>query len=276
MYVLFLDDSLREKDKFVGIGGVILHDTYLSSICQLFEATKETYDIPSDAEIKWSPKRDNWIYTNLVDEARNLAYSAFLNLVKVCNGKAMVTVIHRSITSFNIERAKWLCMEYISERFQFFLQSQEDKNGIIIQDYPGSHDENKKLLCDYNQFRQKGTPYVKPSNIIMNLLTTESQYHPELQIADLIIGVTTAMCTNDKGYASIFWPFVKSNLYQSTTGNIIGCGLKVFPQESAETVYNRLFPEHFEKEYEEYVEEMRWLYSQVMSEDELNMNFPMF
>jgi hypothetical protein len=276
MYILFLDDSLREKDKFVGIGGVILHDTCLSSICQLFEAVKEKYGIPSDAEIKWSPKRDNWIYNNLVDENRNSAYSTLLNLVKVCNGRAMVAIIRRDITPFNTKKAKWLCLEFVSERFQFFLQSQGDKNGIIIQDFPSNHSENKKLLNDYSQFRKKGTRYVKPSNIIMNLLTTESQYHPGLQIADLIIGVATAICTDDKGYASNFWPTVKANLHQSTTGNIIGCGLKVFPQESAKEVYARLFPEHFEKEYEEYIEEMRLLYSQVMSEDELNINFPMF
>jgi hypothetical protein len=275
MNILFLDDTTQEKETFVGIGGVIFHDTCISSLCQLFDATKEEHGIPSNEEIKWSPKRDSWIYNNLKGHRRDSAYSAFLDLVRVCSGTTMVAVIRKDVTSFDTAGAKWQCIQFISERFQFFLQSQEDRNGIIIKDFPGSGTEEKKLLSNYYELRRKGTRYVKKlSNIIMNLLTTESQWHAGLQIGDLIVGVTTAMCTAHTDYAERLWQMVKERLYRSESGNIIGCGLKIFPQESAEDVYARLFPEHFEKDYREYIEEMRLLYSQVMSEDELDINFP--
>jgi hypothetical protein len=79
-------------------------------------------------------------------------------------------------------------------------------------------------------------------------------------------------CLQD--YALPFWSTVKRNLYQSVYGSVIGCGLKIFPAEIAEDSYRILSPEEFEEEYEEYRERMRYLYSQIMSDDDLNLRFP--
>ena len=98
MNILFLDNTTQERGAFVGIGGVILHDTCISSLGQLFDATKEEHGIPSNEEIKWSPNRNGWIYNNLKGRKRALAYSAFLNLVKVCSGTAVIAVIRKDIT----------------------------------------------------------------------------------------------------------------------------------------------------------------------------------
>lgn len=274
MNILFLDDSSQEKEKFVGIGGVIFHDTCLKNLNELFDATKKEHGIPDNVEIKWSPRRDNWIYKNLIEDKRNSAYSAFLNLIKFCNGITMVTVICKEVTSFDTIKAKWQCIEFISERYQFYLQSQEDANGIIVEDFPGSGSEEKVLLGNYYEFKQKGTRFVKPTNITMNLLTTESRWQPGLQIADLIVGVTTAMCASRIDYATNLWYVVKEKLYRNPVGGIPGCGLKIFPRESAKNMYKRLFPEHFNKDSIQYIEEMRHLYSQIMDEDELDINFP--
>ena len=123
MNILFLDDSSQENERFIGIGGVIFHDTCIHNLNQLFDAVKEEHGIPTDVEIKWSPRKNNWVYTNLIEDKRNSAYSAFLNLIRLCNGTTMVTVICKDITSFDTTEAKWQCIEFISERFQFFLQS---------------------------------------------------------------------------------------------------------------------------------------------------------
>jgi len=152
-----------------------------------------------------------------------------------------------------------------------------DRYGIIIADFPGSGKDEKRLLSDYYQLLDKGTDYVTPSNLIMNLLTTESHLNQGLQIADLVVGITTAMCTPHSGYASKIWHIVARNLYRSADGIVMGCGLKIYPSECARDIYARLFPEHFEEEeYEEDRESMRYLYSQIMSEDELNIHFPRY
>lgn len=267
MNILFIDDAEQKKGEYVGIGGVIFHDKCIDNLFRMFRSIKEEHRIPPDEEIKWSPRRNSWIYANLVEDSRISAYSAILDLVNAHGGTEIIAVMQRDITSFGVIQAKWKCIEFVTERFQFFLQAQDDKRGIIIADCPGSGKDEKKLLGDYYSLLDKGTTFVKPSNIVMNLLTTESHLNPGLQIADLITGATTAMCTEQREYASNFWPIVKGNLYQSAYGRVIGCGLKIFPTEMAEDVYRRLFPEDFEEQYEEYREEMRYLYREVLGDD---------
>jgi len=265
--ILFIDDTGQNKDKYVGIGGVIFQDECINNLFGMFRSKKEAYGIPAEEEIKWSPRRNSWIFENLRDDRRISAYSDILKLVGMHGGTVMVAVLQRDVTSFDLIQAKWKCIEFITERFQFFLQAREDKNGIIIADVPGSGRDEKKLLSDYYLFLDKGTSYVKPSNIIMNLLTTKSHLNPGLQIADLIIGITTAMCIEQSDFASNFWPIVKDNLYRNREGSVAGCGLKIFPEETAEDAYERLFPEDFEEEYEEYKERMRYLYKEVLGDD---------
>lgn len=277
MNILFIDDTEQVEKRYVAIGGVIFHDERIENLFSMFSSIKSIYGMPSDEEIKWSPRRDSWIYRNLVGDKRIAAYSHLLSLVSMFSGRAIIAVTLRDMTSFNPVEAKWKCIEFITERFQFFLQAQEDKNGIIIADFPGSGEDEKRLLADYYQLLDEGTDYVKPSNVVMNLLTTESHLNPGLQIADLVVGVTTAMCTPRNDYASNFWHIVASNLHQSADSIVMGCGLKIFPRESAEEIYARLFPEYFEeKKYEEDREKMRHLYSQIMSEDELEIHFPRY
>lgn len=225
-------------------------------------------------------KKDSWIARNLIDEKRNSAYSDFLDLIRLCGGKVIVAILCRDTLNYNLIEAKWKCIEFVTERFQFFLQNHADKNGIIIADFPSNKKEERKLLSDYFQLLENGTEYVKPTNIVMNLLTTGSHLNPGLQLADLVVGITTAMCTSRIDYAQPFWSIVRQNFHCNSNGKVIGCRLKVFPRESAEDIYGTLFPEDFEESegseenHEEYIERMRYLYSVLMSEDELDMHFP--
>lgn len=274
MNILFIDDTEQLNKRYVGIGGVIFRDDCIDNLFSLFRQKKVLHGIPAEEEIKWSPDRGSWIANNLIGDKRISAYSDILGLVRLFHGKEIVASLRRDISPYDLIEAKWKCTEFVTERFQFFLQAHEDKIGIIIADFPGSGKEEKKLLQDYYQLLEKGTKYVKPSNIVMNLLTTESHLNPALQLADLVVGITTAMCTNRRNYALPYWDLVKSNLHCNQYGEVMGCGLKVFPPETAEEIHEVLFPEDFEEGYEEYRERMRHLYSVLMSEDELNMHFP--
>jgi len=277
---LFIDDTGQNKDKYVGIGGVIFQDECINNLFSMFRSRKEAYSIPAEEEIKWSPRKNSWIFENLRGDRRISAYTNILGLVRLFKGKLLVAVAQRDTSKQSLIEAKWKCIEYITERFQFYLQAHEDKKGLIIADSVGSGKEEKKLLQDYYQLLKKGTKYVKPSNILMNLLTTESHLNPALQIADLVVGITTGMCTPQRNYARRYWDIVKRNFHRNQNGEVMGCGLKVFPNEIVEEIHATLFPEEveeiggFEESYEEYIERMRYLYSVLMSEDELDMYFP--
>jgi len=276
--ILFIDDT--EQSNYVGIGGVIFHDDYLKNLFSLFKQKKASHGIPPEEEIKWSPPKNSWIAKNLLGDNKILAYSDILGLVSLFRGRLIVAVIQRDASKQSLTDAKWKCIEFVTERFQFYLQAHEDRKGLIIADFPASGKEEKKLLEDYYQFLEKGTEYVKPSNIVMNLLTTESCLNPSLQLADLVVGITTRMCTPRRKYALQYWDIVKRNFHRNQNGEVMGCGLKVFPNEIVGEIHATLFPEEveetrgFEESYEEYIERMRYLYSVLMSEDELDMHFP--
>jgi hypothetical protein len=227
MNILFIDDTEQIEKRYVGMGEVIFNDNSIPNLFSMFIHAKESHSIPASEEIKWSPRKESWIFENLRGEKRIAAYSAILNLIRLFGGKIITAVMYRYMTSYNVREAKWKCIEFVTERFQMFLQSQEDKNGIII--------------------------------------------------ADLVVGITTSMCTSHNTYASHFWHIVKESLHQSADGIVIGCGIKIFPRETAEDIYARLFPQYFEEEgLEEERERMRRLYSLIMSEDELDLHFPRY
>ena len=70
MNILFIDDTEQNKGKYVGIGGVIFCDEYIDDLFSKFRSTKEIHGIPSEEEIKWSPRKDSWIFENLVEDKR--------------------------------------------------------------------------------------------------------------------------------------------------------------------------------------------------------------
>jgi hypothetical protein len=280
MNILFIDDTEQINGQYIGIGGIIFHEDCLDSLFSQFNQKKESHRIPLSDEIKWSPDKNSWIARNLVDDNRVAAYSDILSLVTLLKGKLIVAVVKRDLSKQSLIEAKWKCIEFVTERFQFYLQAHEDRKGLIIADFPGSGKDERKLLRDYYQLLEKGTKYVKPENIIMNLLTTESYLNPALQVADLVVGITTAMCTPKNNFASQYWDTIKHNFHCNRNGEVMGCGLKVFPNEIAKETHRILFPEEieeaiqYEESYEEYIERMRYLYSVLMSEEELDMHFP--
>jgi hypothetical protein len=280
MNILFIDDTEQLSKTYIGVGGVILRDDTLSNLYSLFTSKKEAHGIPSQEEIKWHPPQNSWLRQNLKDEDRISAYSDILDLIGSFNGKIIVAVLRRDNPAQNIVDDKWKCIEFVTERFQYFLQEQDDKDGIIIADYPSSNVENKELLGRYYQLLANGTRYVKPNNIVMNLLTTQSHLNPALQLADLVVAIATGMCTPHNQYALPYWDIVKRNLHCNKNGEIMGCGLKVFPREMVDELMKALFPETIKERedvgmsYAEYIENQRYIYSVIMSEEELDMHFP--
>jgi hypothetical protein len=222
MNILFIDDTEQSNSNYIGIGGVIFHDDYLKDLCSLFKQKKAEHGIPPEEEIKWSPPSDSWIAKNLRGENRVAAYSDILSLVDSLKGKLIVAVKQRDSSKQSLREAKWECIKFVTERFQFYLQNHEDRRGIIIADFPASKKEEKKLLQDYYQLLEKGTEYVKPINIVMNLLTTESHLNPALQVADLVVGITTGMCTPRRKHTLQYWDIVKNNFHRNQNGEVMG------------------------------------------------------
>ncbi len=131
MNILFIDDTEQLNKQYMGIGGVIFHDDYLNSLFVLFNQKKASHSIPPEEEIKWSPSKNSWIAKDLIDDNRISAYSDILGLVRSFNGKIIAVVIQRDASKQILIEAKWKCIEFVTKRFQFYLQTHEDRKGLI-------------------------------------------------------------------------------------------------------------------------------------------------
>jgi len=280
MNVLFLDDTQQIGSEYVAVGGVVFHDDQLRDLSDVFEKKKAEHLIPADEEVKWSPARHSWLREHLRGQERVAAYLDILGLVRLFRGKIIVAVTRTQETPVDVVRVKWECMRFVTERYQFLLQNADDPHGVIISDFPGSQREDRDLLRKYYELRKTGTGYVRPENIIMNVLTTESHLNPALQIADLVVGATTSMCSSRPTYAVPYWDNMKSSFYRGKQGWVMGCGLKVMPGAMVSEVQARLFPEEVPVTAvrpmmrDEDVEQLREWYSVIMTEEELDLHFP--
>jgi hypothetical protein len=160
--ILFIDDTVQLNKEYVGIGGVIFHDDYLNNVFSLFNQAKTSHSIPFEEEIKWSPKKNSWIAKNLINDNRVSACFDILSLIRSCKGKIIVAVVRRDTFKESLIEAKWKCIVFVTERFQFYLQTHEDRKGLIIADFPGSGKEERKLLQNYYHLLEKGTGCVQP------------------------------------------------------------------------------------------------------------------
>ena len=52
MNILFIDDTGQNKNKYVGIGGVIFQDECINNLFSMFRNKREAYGIPDEEEIK--------------------------------------------------------------------------------------------------------------------------------------------------------------------------------------------------------------------------------
>ena len=110
----------------------------------------------------------------------------------------------------------------------------EDRNslGLMICDRPGGDKrEEEALLSAVLSTIQAGTDFVPPSQVPINILTTRSHLVVELQVADLVTGVTTAMIGGDTGYAEPLFEEVRPMFHRNAAGYAGGAGLKLYPNE---------------------------------------------
>ena len=279
MYVMFLDDTGRDNDLVNGVGGFIIEGQLLGQLGSRFTARKQAVGIPEGTEVKWSPPHDSWIRQNLIGAAKSKICAELVSLVSELHGSILVALLGTKELGEKAAQAKLQCIEFLVERYQYYLQSQSS-TGILILDEASSHKENRLLLETCQGFLSRGTRYVQPNRITMNPVTTHSELSPGIQLADLIVGASCCMCGTNDLPARPVWPQVAACLYRNQHGRASGCGLKAYPCSLASQVYAKLLGDEVSMATQSIPssqdlssEELRYLYSQVLSDDLLNAYF---
>jgi len=250
MYFIFADDSTQNhptRDRMgplVAIGGICVFYKHVSLLEEQLNALCSSFGFPADESFKWSPRRDQWMYNNLVKEGRQTFFIRVIQLLRDFNTTATViiedinceTAIDSSpdaqtdVTSLFIERAHHQLAKYTSQ-------------GIIIADRPGGgRRDEEHFLYSCLETIQSGTTYVNPERIALNVLSTPSKLIRLLQCADLIASCTVSFVSGEANYSQHVFEEIKPmlNCYCS---RIAGVGLKLHPDYKYRNLYYWLLGE---------------------------------
>lgn len=252
MELFFADDSTQKGVRegmgtLVAFGGALFPEEAVRPFATSVNAVAESFGVPPGDEIKWSPKKGSWIYENLKGNARSECYSQILRVAQSLGVQALVVVWDTGRTTLQSERAFEKCLDFAFERLSVNLSKRKEQ-AIIVADRPGGGKRQEEgLLQNFLDRVESGTEYGVPDWCSLNILTTPSKLLRQLQLADLITGITTAMVAGQYKYAKPLFGEVKSMLIQNHVGTIGGTGLKLFPDALWNLYRWVLGEEHFWK-----------------------------
>jgi hypothetical protein len=236
MEIFFADDSTQKSARegmgtVVAIGGIFVEDSVLRPLNTRIDEISAEFGIPKGDEIKWSPRKGSWIYSNLHAEIRTACYKKVLQAAVEHNVRGIVICWDTGQTTLKGERAFNKCVDFLFERIAVHLEKR-DTTAILVADRPGGgKDQEEQFLSEFVTRVQNGTEHVVPDRILLNVLTTPSNLVRHLQLADLVTGIATAMVCGQYKHASPLFDSVKSILIQNHFGTIGGTGLKLFPDQ---------------------------------------------
>jgi hypothetical protein len=234
--LLFVDETDQAgrragMGRLVALGGVLLGEEVLWGLAHQIDVICRRFGIPDECQLKWSPPPDNWIHHNLIGQRRTDCYGQVLDAVSRSGGRSIVVVIDTGRASSTLQGSHALlrAFQWMYERTVMQLE-QEGSRGLIIADRPsGDRRQETELLAEVLQTIEDGTSYVLPNTIPINVLTTPARLVRHLQVADLVVGVTTAMLTGAGRYAEPLFGAVRAMLIRNADGLVGGAGLKLFP-----------------------------------------------
>ena len=236
MELFFADDSTQKgvrpgMGKLVGFGGALFPDSAVRPFATEVNQVAKDFGIPPDEEIKWSPKRGSWIYDNLKGDDRTDCYRRILQSASGHGARTLVIVWDTGRTTLQGDKALEKCIDFAFERLSVNL-SKRNEEALIVADRPGGgRKQEEGMLSKFLERVLLGTEYSVPDWCALNILTTPSKLLRQLQLADVITGITTAMVAGQYKYAYPLFPEVKSMLIMNYYGTIGGTGLKLFPDD---------------------------------------------
>ena len=253
MHIFFADDSTQigRRDAMgsvMAFGGILVPCEQIRPLTDTINGIATNYGIPDGTEIKWSPPRTNWIHSNLIGDNRENCYCEIMDATSAHGAKAVIVAWDTGRTTIQGDRAFERCFHFAFERVTIYLENIDDQC-VFVADRPGGGAaQEDAFLADFLTRCEQGTEYVPPTRVVMNALTTPSHMVRQLQVADLVTSVTTAMVTGGYRYASPVFEHIKPMLIRSTLGSIGGTGLKLFP-DSLFNLYHHILGESSYQRY---------------------------
>ncbi len=236
MQFFFGDDSAQQgaragMGKVVAFGGILTASDQLRPLSSKIDEIAEKYGIPDKEEIKWSPKKGSWIHGNLQGEDRANCYKEILCAAQEADCKAVVAACDFRMRNLKPEWGFERCVTYALERISTHLAKASDQ-AVIIADRPsGGHKEADQFLAAFLERLSSNRNHMLEDTFSLNMLTAQSHMSRHLQVADLVVAISTAMVAGQTKWASKYFETVRAMMLRNVLGYIGGTGLKVYPDQ---------------------------------------------
>lgn len=252
MQFFFADDSAQKSvregmGKLLAFGGVLVHSDRLKSLSGAIDSIARAHGIPANEEIKWSPRKGSWIYENLKGDDRSSCYLAILKAALDHDCKAIVVLCDYEMRNLKPEWGFDRCVQYTLERVSTYLSATAEE-AVIVADRPsGGHREADEFLASFIDHLADTHNHMLEGTFALNLLTAPSHMVRQLQLADLVVAITTAMFSGQTKWATGYFDLVKAMFIRNGFGYIGGTGVKVYPDKLINLYHWVLGEEHFSK-----------------------------
>jgi len=235
VHVAFVDDTkqkgLRQgMGQLMSLGAVVFPEDGLIAYAKSVEAIYAKTGAPDGAELKWSNPRGSWFRD---DGARHLTgvRTACVAAALDAGASAVVVIWDLGRTSLQGDDAGERILAFLYERLAMLLSRPEASQFMLVCDKPsGGPKDEDAWIGRTLEITKYGTKYVRPGQVALPVLTAPSHYHPQLQLADLIAGCTTAAIAGVKAGLDLM-PHLKPLLHTNFHGLVGGAGVKLFPDE---------------------------------------------
>jgi|SwirhisoilCB2_FD_contig_81_441215_length_1766_multi_2_in_0_out_0_2 hypothetical protein len=246
MLLFFVDDSRQNTPSregmqpLVAAGAIAVPEPSIRVLELQLEKLCSEAGFPDGEEFKWSPGRELWMSTNLIDNQRADFFQRVLEAA--ANAGVITTVVISEATAERVTAQQ--CSAEIDvtgmllERIQF--QTPFDQQASIVADRPsGDRREEDRFVAACLTTVKKGTRLLRNFDLIALFLTTNSKLVRLLQLADLITSCTLAYVSGENRFAPQTFRHIRP-LLRSDGGRVGGVGLKIHPEAQYANLYHWL------------------------------------
>lgn len=248
MDFFFADDSTQAEPwrpgmgALTAIGGVHVPDHAVAGLERRIDEICRNAGFPDGAEFKWSPAKNQWMWRNLPEGPRRSFFRSVLEACERFGARAIVVVEDTTCRTATDATTPLLDLtRMFIERVDSQLKRRR-RHGVIIADRPsGGASQDTKFLAGCLETLQRGTAYVKPDSVAINVLSTPSHLVRLLQVADLVTSCTTAHVAGRYRYSKpLFDDWIYPLLHRGEAGRVGGYGLKLHPDYRYLNLYHWL------------------------------------
>lgn len=242
MQFFFADDSTHKSarknmGKLVAFGGFLVDGSHLRELSDTTNSILSEFGVPDNEEVKWSPRKGSWIYKNLGGDDRLSCYRRILQAAANAGGRVVVAVCDPEMRNLKAEWGFERCVTYALERVSTFLINNESEAVIICDRPSGGPKQADEFLAAYVDHLASDRNHMVAESFAMNMLTAPSHMVRHLQIADLIVSITTAMVSGNTKWAEPYFDVISNMMLRNSLGYVGGTGLKVYPDQLTNLYY---------------------------------------